>query len=104
MIACIGWGSLIWDRRNLDVDGVWRVDGPMLPVEFARQSGDGRVTLVLEQGFRLVTDRFHLINPMGGGERSSSSFIADQRRHIAELSCTPASAKSHGHEVIVFSI
>jgi hypothetical protein len=51
MIACIGWGSLIWDRRNLDVDGEWRADGPMLPVEFARQSGDGRVTLVLVQGF-----------------------------------------------------
>ena len=50
MIACIGWGSLIWDRRNLDVDGHWRADGPTLPVEFARQSSDGRITLVLVQG------------------------------------------------------
>jgi hypothetical protein len=51
LIACIGWGSLIWDRRNLDVDGRWRADGPMLPVEFARQSSDGRITLVLGRGF-----------------------------------------------------
>lgn len=41
MIACIGWGSLICDRRNLDEDGHWRVDGPLPPVEFARQSSDG---------------------------------------------------------------
>ena len=50
MIACIGWGSLIWDMGNLDVDGNWRTDGPMLPVEFARQSSNGRITLVLVKG------------------------------------------------------
>jgi hypothetical protein len=50
MIACIGWGSLIWNRRNLDVDGHWLLDGPVLPVEFARQSSDGRITLVVVQG------------------------------------------------------
>lgn len=54
MIACIGWGSLIWDTRNLDVDGNWRADGPALPVEFARQSSDGRITLVLVGGFAPV--------------------------------------------------
>jgi hypothetical protein len=54
MIACIGWGSLIWDIRNLDVDANWRADGPLLPVEFARQSSDGRITLVLVQGFAPV--------------------------------------------------
>lgn len=51
MIACIGWGSLIWDSRNLDVDGLWRVDGPLLPVEFARQSDNGLMTLVVVEEF-----------------------------------------------------
>lgn len=51
MIACIGWGSLIWNMGNLDVDGNWRVDGPLLPVEFARQSSNGRITLVIMEGF-----------------------------------------------------
>lgn len=62
MIACIGWGSLIWDRRNLDVDGRWRTDGPTLPVEFARQSGDGRITLVIVQGFASVPTLWSLFN------------------------------------------
>jgi hypothetical protein len=62
MIACIGWGSLIWDRRNLDVDGEWRADGPALPVEFARQSSDGRITLVLVKGFTSVPTLWSTFN------------------------------------------
>jgi hypothetical protein len=62
MIACIGWGSLIWDKRNLDVDGEWRADGPALPVEFARQSSDGRITLVLVQGFASVPTLWSAFN------------------------------------------
>jgi hypothetical protein len=40
---------LIWDSRSLSKDGHWRVDGPSLPVEFARQSIDGRITLVIAE-------------------------------------------------------
>lgn len=45
-IACLGWGSLIWDPDGLPV-GEWHEDGPELPLEFARLSGRGRVTLVV---------------------------------------------------------
>ena len=45
-IAVLGWGSLIWCPRELDTTTKWR-PGPALPVEFARKSKDGRVTLVL---------------------------------------------------------
>lgn len=47
MFACIGWGSLVTDWGELPCDGVWREDGPGLPVEFARESLGGRITLVI---------------------------------------------------------
>lgn len=47
VIGCLGWGSLIWDPRNLPVKDEWLNDGPLLPIEFARESGDGRITLVI---------------------------------------------------------
>lgn len=47
-IAILGWGSLIWDPRELEICGSWQKDGPLLPIEFARVSGDGRLTLVLD--------------------------------------------------------
>ena len=52
-IAIIAWGSLVWkptDRGvtlRLRTPDDWRTDGPRLPVEFARISCDGSLTLVV---------------------------------------------------------
>lgn len=54
-IAVIGWGSLIWDPRNLDIEPEWHADGPKLPIEFARVSKRDRLTLVLVDGAPLQT-------------------------------------------------
>jgi len=56
-IAILGWGSLIWDSRSLKIDGSignngWYSDGPYLPIEFARISNDGRLTLVIRNGVK----------------------------------------------------
>ena len=37
-IACLGWGSVIWDPRALPIQREWFKDGPFAPVEFTRQS------------------------------------------------------------------
>ncbi len=62
-IAILCWGSLWWDKGKSGqeiklspswADRVspypWNEDGPCLPVEFARISNDGRLTLVLQPG------------------------------------------------------
>lgn len=54
-IACIGWGSLIPEPGDLPCATGWEANGPDLPVEFARESEDGRLTLVLVQGSRHST-------------------------------------------------
>lgn len=54
MFVCLGWGSLIWDPRELPVCSEWSSDGPLLPVEFARQSSDGRITLVVTSGAKHI--------------------------------------------------
>lgn len=46
-VAILGWGSLIWNPGSLLMKGDWNKTGPYLPIEFARISRDGRLTLVL---------------------------------------------------------
>ena len=53
-IACLGWGSLCWSSGDLPLASNWMDDGPVLPVEYLRQSNDGRLTLVLSSTARPV--------------------------------------------------
>jgi len=49
-IVSLGWGSLIWNPGDLKCSPEWQADGPALPIEYARVSRDGRITLVIVEG------------------------------------------------------
>lgn len=52
-IVCIAWGSLLWKPGNLKLASQWHPGGPLLPLEFARQSDDSpELALVLCEGAR----------------------------------------------------
>ena len=73
-IAILGWGSLIWDPRELHYRGRWYRNGPTLPIEFSRISSDGRLTLVIDEknGAQVVT-------------RYSFSSLPDLKQAISDL-------------------
>jgi hypothetical protein len=55
-IAILAWGSLIWQPKDLlfDIEFGWKEDGPILPIEFARISKNGRLTLVITENGTFV--------------------------------------------------
>jgi hypothetical protein len=71
-IAILGWGSLIWDGRDLPINGSWENDGPTLPLEFSRVSADGRLTLVIDAKF---------------GKQLPSLYALSSRSNVADAVC-----------------
>jgi hypothetical protein len=62
LIACLGWGSLVWDPRELPVRRGWFADGPLLPIELARKSSGDRVTFVLLDKAPLIRSLWALMS------------------------------------------
>jgi hypothetical protein len=62
VVVCLGWGSLIWDPRQLPIRSEWYADGPPVRAEFIRKSSDGRITLVLHESVAAVPSLWAIID------------------------------------------
>ncbi len=75
-IAILGWGSLIWDPRNLPRKGNWEVGGPTLPIEFTRVSADRRLTLVIDPANGVLVATRFVLSPRA----NLAEVVADLRK------------------------
>lgn len=99
-IACLGWKSLIWDPHELPVSSEWFSDGPMLPVEFLRKSGKGRITLVLDQQANPMPGLWSLLEV---ADLRAATIALPQRSHVqpAKYSRKAAQARSSALQPVV---
>ena len=63
--------------------GEWRKDGPMLPVEFARESGGHRITLVICEGVQPVQTYWSLLD--APNLSSAVSMLAKREKIIKRI-------------------
>lgn len=71
-IAILGWGSLVWDPRELPREGIWQMGGPSLLLEFSRVSMDCRLTLVIDPT---------------NGQQAPTRFVMSPRADIDDTIC-----------------
>jgi len=99
-IASIGWGSLIWDKsRPFPVHGEWKADGPLLPVEFARQSSDGHVTLVLSPGVPAVQTCWAILG-VGNLEEAAEALRVREGTTRTNIGCWPGGSLDEASAII----
>ena len=95
MIACIGWGSLVWDPLPLQCKGGWQPDGPILPLEFARTSLDGRLTLVLTAGAVPISSLWTELDYASAGEAKEALMLRENSKFPAVVGTWPGPPPRH---------
>lgn len=107
-IAILGWGSLIWDPRDLEIAAAFEPVGPTLPVEFCRISKNRRLTLIIDESFGTLCQTYsapsacaELADAMENLRlREGMPGVADVGFvDIKTQSRSPAAAKHHPHAI-----
>ncbi len=98
-IAILGWGSLIWQPKELNYNKefYWKDDGPSLPIEFARISNNGRLTLVITQddtevqtlytlsNYKTIEEAVRDLAVREGSSRKSIGFYEKAKREFSDV-------------------
>jgi hypothetical protein len=80
-IVCIAWGSLLWRPGPLKLASGWHPGGPLLPLEFARDSDDSEeLALVLCPGVPLQSTYWAYLDT---GELDTARAMLHAREKIA---------------------
>jgi len=109
-IACLGWGSLVWSPRELSVRRGWFEDGPLLPIEFAREARDGRITLVLTPDAALVRSLWAVMSDSVLGDAKESLRLREgiepksAAKYVGWCDTTGYAAGIYGKEIYEWSI
>jgi hypothetical protein len=61
-IAILGWGSLLWDPRELQLATPFELAGPNLPIEFCRISKNRRLTLIIDETFGTLCQTYAAVS------------------------------------------
>lgn len=99
-IACIGWGSLIWNPENLKCTNEWQSNGPLLPIEFTRISKDKRVTLIIDEAAKPIQTLWSLMNTENLREAIESLKEREKSEKIDFVTATEASEDPVKHKII----
>jgi len=100
-IGCLGWGSLIWDPRELPIQNRWFQDGPLLPIEFTRLSADDRITLVLTPGMATVKSLWTLmtVNDLNVAKEALANRERTRLEYIGKWSSKAQSQSEYSEQI-----
>jgi hypothetical protein len=101
-IACLGWGSLIWNPGTLLIRNRWFEDGPLLPIEFTRRSHNGRVTLIIDEAAMPVRTLWALMTTCDLGEAMKSLQEREEtaKKNIHSALANDASAQGFRRSIV----
>jgi hypothetical protein len=89
-VACLGWGSLVWRPGALPLAAAaraWNPDGPELPVEYARQSQNFPLTLVISAESKPVRVLWAELDARSGAEARAKLAARETKSAPPELVC-----------------
>jgi hypothetical protein len=88
IVAVLGWGSLIWEPRELAIASPFRLIGPTIPIEFARVSGKDkaprRLTLVIDDDIGVQCQTFVALSASADPKAARENLRVREGRPPAE--------------------